>query len=257
LLLLGLIALGSAASVANAAEAWKAIPLERVSVGVADINPGLDGRAAVVIPISNKSAGAVRVAVTLRPPAPAPECSAHMTLEAHVDTFVVCPQTGFVADADYLITVAAFADSAEGDTLESGSTSMRMSKKNVKELGQWLEASKLPQTFKHVEKVDRVTTGTTMGSMFGVPRGDGTLTVDASGVTYATKKVSLVIPASGLRGVKLNNGNPQQPWVVVTYEEGGESKSVSFKPNVQTGNGSVENMVAAIRASMSQQGLKR
>jgi hypothetical protein len=70
------VALGSAAQTADAAEAWKAIPLERVAVGVADITPGKDGRAVVGIPISNKSTGAVRVAVTLRPPAPAPECSA-------------------------------------------------------------------------------------------------------------------------------------------------------------------------------------
>jgi hypothetical protein len=233
-----------------AAKPWKPIQLQRVAVGIADIVPGPGGRAVVGIPISSHSTDPVRVAVRLRPPEPAHECSAHMTLEAHRDTIIVCPQDGIVAAADYVISIAVFGDSSESDTLESGSTSAQFSKKEVKALGEWLEASTLPKTFKEVEKVDKVTAGTSLSSMFGVPHGGGTLTVDSTGVTYKTKKESIVIPATALRDVGINDADPKQPWVVVAFEDAGTKKSISFKPNVYRGDASAGKIEAAIRSAM-------
>jgi hypothetical protein len=239
-----------AGSAAGAANSWQPIALKQVAVGIANIVPGPGGRGAVAVPISNRSENPVRVSMTLRPPAPAPGSSAHMTLDAHRDTVIAWPQDAFVADADYVISVAVFADSSESDTLESGSTSARLAKKEVKALGEWLRASTLPKTFKHVEKVDKVTAGTTMTSMFGAPKGDGTLTVDSTGVTYKGKKESIVIPASALRDVGLNETDSRQPWVVVAYEQAGEKKSVSFKPNVSRGDASAPQIATAIQAAM-------
>src|SRR5258705_10727126 len=76
---------------AAAARQWKPIPLQRIAVGVADIVPSPGGQAVVGIPISSKSPDPVKVAVTLRPPEPARECSVHMTIQAHRDTIVLCP----------------------------------------------------------------------------------------------------------------------------------------------------------------------
>ena len=239
-----------AGSAAAAAKPWQPIVLERVAVGFSNIVPGPGGRGAVAIPISSKSANSVWVAVRLRSPAPALESSAHLTLEAHRDTVIVCPQDAFVADADYVISVAVFADSSESDTLESGSTSTRLAKKDVKAVAEWLRASTLPKTFESVEKVDKVTAGASLSSMFGVPKGDGTLTVDSTGITYKTKKETIVIPASALRDVGLNDSDPRQPWAVVTYEQDGEQKSVSFKPNVYRGDASAQQIATAIRAAM-------
>jgi hypothetical protein len=238
---------GSATGADKSAKIWKPIALERVAVGISDIIPGPDGRGVLGIPVTSNSEESVRVALSLRPPSPAPECSAHMTLAAHGDTIILCPQDAFLADADYVISVAVFADSSASDTLESGSTTTRLTKKEVKALGEWLEASTLPKTFKRIEKVDKVTAGTSLSSMFGVPKGDGTLTVDSTGVTYKTKKETIVIPASALRDVALTN-DPNQPWVVVTYEQEGEKKSVSFKPNVYAGDASASQIAAAIQA---------
>jgi len=230
-----------------AAKPWKPIQLQRVMVGLADILPGPGGRAAVAIPISNRSTDAVRVAMRLRPPKPAIECSADMTLEAHRDTIIVCPQDGIVAAADYVIFVAVLADSSGRDTLESGSTSAQFDNKDVKAIGDWLQASMLPKTFKNVEKVDKVSAGTSLSSMFGAPHGNGTLTVDSTAVTYNTKKESTVIPASELRDVGINDTDPKQPWVVVTF---GNKKSISFKPNVYRGSASAQQIAAAIRSAM-------
>ena len=239
-----------AGSAAGAAKPWQPIVLERVAVGFSNIVPGPGGRGTVAVPISSKSESPVWVAVRLRPPAPALESSAHMTVEAHRDTVIAWPQDAFVADADYVISVAVFADSSESDTLELGSTSARLAMKEVKALDEWLRASTLPRTFKHVEKVDKVTTGTSLTSMFGAPKGDGTLTVDSTGITYSGKKESIVIPASALRDVRLNDSDPRQPWVVVAYEQAGEKKSVSFKPNVHRGDGSAPQIATAIQAAM-------
>ena len=159
------------------------------------------------------------------------------------------PQDAF-AEGDYVISVVVFADSSSSDTLELGSTTARLAKKDVKALDEWLRGSALPRTFKHVEKADKVTAGTTLSSMFGAPKGDGTLTVDSTGITYTTKKETLVIPASALRDVGLNDSNPRQPWVVVAYEESGEKKSVSFKPNVYRGDAGAPQITAAIQAAM-------
>ncbi len=239
-----------AGSAAAAAKPWQPVVLERVAVGLSNIVPGPGGRGVVAVPISSKSANSVWVAIGLRTPAPAPESSVHMTLEAHVDTVIMFPQEAFVADADYIISVAVFADSSESDTLESGLTSTRLAKKDVKALDEWLRASTLPRTFKHVEKVDKVTGGTALSSMFGVPKGDGTLTVDSTGIAYSTKKESIVIPASALRDVGLNSSDPKQPWIIVVYEQDGEKKSVSFKPNVYRGDASAPQIAAAIQAAM-------
>ena len=239
-----------AGSAAGAGNQWGPIMLERVAVGISNIVPGPGGRGEVAVPISSKSADPVRVALRLRPPAPAPESAARMTLGAHRDTVVAWPQDAFSADADYVISVAVFADSSERDTLESGSTSARLTKKDVKALEEWLRESTLPRTFKHIEKVDKVTAGTSLSSMFGAPHGDGSLTVDSTGITYTTKKESIVIPASALRDVRLNESDPRQPWVVVAYEQAGESKSVSFKPSVSRGDASAGQMAKAIRAAM-------
>jgi len=239
-----------ASSAAAAAKPWQPIVLERVAVGFSNIVPGPGGRGVVAVPISSKSGGPVWVAMRLRTPAPAPESSVHMTLEAHADTIILFPQGAFVADADYVISVAVFADSSESDTLESGSTSTRLAKKDVKALDEWLRSSTLPKTFKHIEKVDKVTAGTSLSSMFGAPKGDGTLTVDSTGIAYSTKKESIVVPASALRDVRLNDSDPRQPWVVVTYEQDGEKKSVSFKPNVYRGDASAPQIAAAIQAAM-------
>jgi hypothetical protein len=232
------------------AKPWEPIRLQRVVVGIADIVPSPGGRAVVAIPITSQSSDPVKVAMRFRPPEPAHECSAHMTLEAHQDTIIVCPQDGIVAAADYVISIAVFGDSAESDTLESGSTSAQFSKKDVKALGEWLQASTLPRTFKNVEKVDKVTAGTSMSSMFGVPHGGGTLTVDSTAVTYKTKKESIVIPASAIRDVKINDVDPKQLWVVVAFEEAGSKKSISFKPNVYRDYVPAEQIAAAIRSAM-------
>jgi hypothetical protein len=234
----------------TAAKPWKPITLQRVAVGIADIVPSPSGRAVVAIPISSQSTGPVKVAMRFRPPEPAHECSAHMTLEAHRDTIIVCPQEGIVAAADYVIFIAVLGDSSESDTLESGSTSAQFDKKDVKAIGEWLEGSTLPRTFKNVEKVDKVSAGTTMSSMFGAPHGDGTLAVDTIAVTYKTKKESIVIPASAIRDVGMNAADPKQPWVVVSFEEAGSKKSISFKPNVYRGSAPAEQIAAAIRAAM-------
>ena len=239
-----------AGSAAGAAKLWRPIDLQRAAVGFSDIVPGPGGRGAVGIPVSSKSTDPVRVIVKLRPPAPASECSAHLTLGAHRDTVLMCSLDDFVADADYVISLSVFADSSERDTLESGSTSARLAKKDLKALSNWLHASALPKTFKNIEKVDKVTAGGTLTSMFGVPKGDGTLTVDSTGITYKTKKESIVIPASALRDVGLNSSDPRQPWVVVAYEQDGEKKSVSFKPNVYRGDASAPQIAAAIQAAM-------
>ena len=82
------------------------------------------------------------------------------------------------------------------------------------------------------------------------PKGDGMLTVDSTGVTYRTKKESIVVPASALRNVRLNESDPKQPWVVVAYEQAGESKSVSFKPSVSRGDASAGQIATAIQAAM-------
>jgi len=171
-------------------------------------------------------------------------------LEAHRDTVISFSQDSF-AEGDYVISVALFADSSSSDTLESGSTTGRLTKKELKALDEWLEASALPKTFKHVEKVDKVTAGTSLSSMFGATKGDGTLTVDSTGVTYTTKKQSLVIPATALRDVGKNESNPQQPWVVVAYEESGEKKSVSFKPSLFKGSASPWEIATAIQSAMA------
>ena len=238
-----------AGSAAAAAKPWQPIVLKRVAVA-ADIVPGPGGRGAVGIPITSNSEDRVWVALRFRPPAPMPEASAHLALEAHRDTVIRYPQDAFVADADYVISVAVFADSSEGDTLESGSTSTRLAKKDVKALDEWLRSSTLPRTFKHIEKVDKVTAGTTLTSMFGAPKGDGTLTVDSTGIAYGTKKESIVIPASALRDVRLDDSNPRQPWVIVAYEQDGEKKSVSFKPNVYRSDASAPQIAAAIQAAI-------
>lgn len=239
-----------AGSAAGAANTWQPIVLERVAVGFSNIVPGPGGRGAVTVPISSKSETPVRVTVKLQPPAPAAESSARMTLEARRDTVIAWPQEAFVADADYVISVAVFADTSESDTLESGSTSARFTKKDVKALDEWLRESTLPKSFKHIEKVDKVTAGTSMTSMFGAPKGDGTLTVDSTGIAYGGKKESIFIPAAALRDVKLNTSDPRQPWVVVAYEQAGDKKSVSFKPNVYKGGESAEQIATAIRAAM-------
>jgi len=248
LLSLSSMAVVFAGSAAGASNPWQPITLERVAIGFSNIIPSPGGRGAVAIPISSKSADSVWVAIKLRVPAPALESSAHMTLEAHVDTLVLFPQDAFVADADYVISVAVFANSSESDTLESGATSARFTKKDVKAVEEWLRASTLPREFKHVEKVDKVTAGTAMSSMFGAPKGDGTLTVDSTRVAYTTKKESIVIPAAMLRDVRLNEFD--QPWVIVTYEKDGEKKSVSFKPNVYKGDASASQIATAIQAAM-------
>jgi hypothetical protein len=235
-------------SAAGISKPWQPITLERVAVGSSNIVPGPGGRGAVAIPISSKSADSVWVAIKLRAPAPAPESSARMTLEAHVDTLIMFPQGAFVADADYVISVAVFANNSESDTLESGATSARLTKKDVKAVDEWLRESTLPKAFKHVEKVDKVTAGTSMSSMFGAPKGDGTLTVDSTGVAYTTKRESIVIPASTLRDVRLTDSD--QPWVIVTYEKDGEKKSVSFKPNVYKGDASAPQIATTIQAAM-------
>ena len=242
-----------AGAAAGAMKPWAPIILERVAVGVSDIIPGPGGRGEVAAPITSRSGDPLWVVVRLKPPVPAPESAARMTLGAHRDTVVKWPQDAFVADADYVILVAVFADSSERDTLESGSASSRLTKKDVKALEEWLRESTLPRTFKHVEKVDKVTTGTKLTSMFGAPKGDGTLTADSSGVTYTTKKESIVIPASTLRDVRLNDSDPKLPWVVVTYELAGESKSVSFKPSVYRGDASAGQIATAIQAAMLRQ----
>jgi hypothetical protein len=230
-----------------AAKPWKPIQLERIVVGVSDVVPGPAGRASVGIPISSKSTAPVMVVTSLRPPPPAPECSTQMTIEAHRDTIVMCLQDAF-APGDYVISVAVL-DSTGSDTLESGSTTAQFSNKDVKALGEWLDASTLPKAFKNIEKVDKVSAGTAMSSMFGMPHGDGTLTVDSTGVTYKTKKESIVIPASALRDVGVNNADPKQPWVVVSYEDAGAKKSVSFKPNAYRGGATAEQILAAIEAA--------
>jgi len=238
-----------AAQIAGAASPWQPIVLKRVAVGLSNIVPSRGGQGAVAIPISSKSTEPVWVAMRLRPPAPGLESSIHVMLEAHRDTVINCPQDAF-AEGDYVISVVVFADSSSSDTLESGSTTARFAKKDVKALDEWLRGSALPRTFKHVEKADKVTAGTTLSSMFGAPKGDGTLTVDSTGITYTTKKETLVIPASALRDVGLNDSNPRQPWVVVAYEESGEKKSVSFKPNVYRGDAGAPQITAAIQAAM-------
>ena len=238
-----------AGAAAGAARPWQPIVLKSVAVGSSNIIPAADGRGAVAIPLKSSSADLMWVAVRLRPPAPATVGSVHIALEAHRDTVIRFPQDAF-AEGDYVISVAVFADSSSRDTLESGSTNSRFAKKDVKALGDWLRASTLPKTFKHVEKVDRVSAGTTLSSMFGAPKGDGTLTVESSGVTYSTKKASIVIPASALREIGLNDSSPRQPWVVVIYEEAGEKKIVSFKPNVYKGEGAALEIAAAIQAAM-------
>lgn len=227
------------------AKGWKPIPLKHASVGIADLVPGQGGRSTLAIPIHSDSD--VRLAVSVRSSRAAAECDAHMTLPAGRDTVVTCP-IEVVPDVDYVISLAAFADSSERDTLEAGSSSARFSKGDVKALGKWLEASALPKTFKHIEKVDKVSAGTTMSSMFGVPHGEGTLLVDSTSVTYDAKKNSVTIPASAIRDVRLNSSDPKQPWVVIDYEEAGEKKSVSFKPNVYKGGATAEEIAAAIRA---------
>src|SRR5580765_2859477 len=167
LVLLSFMAALFAGTAVAAAKHWQPIVLERVAVGFSDVIPAPGGRGAVGVPISGKSADSVWVAIRLRAPAPAPESSVHMTLAAHGDTALVFPQDAFVADADYVISVAVFADRSERDTLESGSTSARFTKKDVKALDEYLRDCTLPKTFKHIEKVDKVTAGTTLSSMFG------------------------------------------------------------------------------------------
>src|SRR5258705_13987476 len=132
-----------ASSVASTDHLWNPIVLKRVAVGYSNIVPGADGRGAVGIPVTNSSGAEAWVAVKLRPPAPASEASTRMRLEAGRDNVFNFPLDRF-PEGDYVITAAVFADSASGDTLEAGSTTGPLTKKALKGLDQWLQATKLP-----------------------------------------------------------------------------------------------------------------
>jgi len=200
--------------------------------------------------LENKTSEPVRLTVKVRAPEPNTECEMGFFLGPGKDTLVACPQQSIVADAEYTLSIAVFGDSAATEPVESGSASARFGKKEVKAHNEWIQANALPKSFEHVEMVNKVTAGTTLSSMFGAPKGDGTLSGDFSGVTYRTKKETIVIPSSQIRSVELNRADPKQPWVVVEYREGGASKVVSFKPNVYRGDASADRIAVAIRSAM-------
>jgi hypothetical protein len=235
---------------AAAEKNWQPVVMKRIAVGLSAIVPGAGGHGILAVPVTSNTAEPVWVTLKLRPPAPATESVVQRTLDARANMVIQFPQDAFVADAEYVLSVAVFADSSSTDTLESGSTRARYTKKDMKALDEYLKASTLPQTLKNIDKVDKVTAGSTLGGMFRMTPDDGTLTVDASGINYEKKKESIIIPAAALRDVKMNGSDPKQTWVTVTYERDGEKKSVSFKPNSSRGNTTASQIFLAIQAAM-------
>lgn len=128
------------------------------------------------------------------------------------------------------VAIAVFADEARTQQLESHREEMRFSRADIRTIVDLAAAVRLPVAYEGVAFSAKLG----FGSLFRylLPTARGKLDVSTSAIEYADGKQTLTISASRIRGVDLFGVRNAPPWVVLIYEESGETKRVGFQPNL-------------------------
>jgi len=194
-----------------------------VGINFGGVMASPDSRAQLTLTLANKTDRALWLVVRFAPPPPDRACEETQRLEPKSEHQFTCAQDSLVADVDYPITIAVFGDSGLTEAIETNATHMRFGKKEVKLLGEWLQATRLPQTYEHVILKDKVGVGTAMFGTLG--NAGGRLVVAPDGLEHVTKKRTVKVAAAQLRGVDVQ-ALGQSSWVVVEYEDAGAMKTL-------------------------------
>ena len=204
--------------------------------------------------LTNKSSRAFWLVVTLTPPSPYTGRTGVAHLEPNQTVEFESTQDSILAEADYLIDLMVLADSALTDTLEAGRTRVWFDRGNVERLEQRLlvercqhalehEPVALPRTFEHI--VVRKEMGL-LTSLTGRMGGSGTMVVGLDGLQHATKKDTVALSAAQLRSVSrktADGSDDSMPWVVVEYEDGGETRELWLIPAAFSAPGEMEDCI--------------
>ena len=192
-----------------------------------------DSRAQLALTLTNKTDRALWLVVRFAPPAPDHACEETQRLEAKGEGLFTCAQEALVADVDYPITIGVFGDSGLTEPIETNATHMRFGKKGVKRLEEWIQATRLPQTYENVILKDKVGMGTLFGNFANA---GGKLVVAPEGLEHITKKRTVKVPAAQLRGVDVQ-GLGERAWVRVDYEDAGAMKTLVLQGSAIRGQG--------------------
>jgi len=206
---------------------------QSVGITAGGVIAGPDSRAKLVLTLANKTDRALWLVVRFAPPPPNQACEETQRLEPKQDGHFTCAQDSLVADVDYPVTIAVFGDSGLTEAMETNATHMRFGKKDVKRLGEWLQATRLPQTYENVILKDKVGLGTLFGNLGSA---GGRLVVAPEGLEHVTKNRTVKVAAPQIRGVAVQ-GVGERAWVRVEYEDAGVMKTLVLQGSAAKGQG--------------------
>jgi hypothetical protein len=209
----------------------------------------ISGRPQLMLNLRNKTDRALWLRVAFQPPAPNLSCTQIQHAEPKQQVDFTCAQDSIISDTDYPIAITVFADSAESDTVENNSTHMRFGKKDVKAFQRLTEAGLLPKTYEDVVLKEKLGMG---AALFGSMGNGGTLTVKTDGLEWTTKKRTVTVALDQLRDVAVRQlgHRPSDAWVVVDYDDGGNSKILAFQGSAFRGAG--PEMIDQLHASIAE-----